>query len=290
MGMRRRTAVAVTASAMVAAALLAAPAASAADWQDRRGLSSDRSDDLRAYGLSGNGTMLVRFDIDEPEDSRDIGKVAGLSGDTKLIGIDFRVQDGKLYGVGDAGGVYTLSVRDAHATKVSQLTAALQGSAFGVDFNPAADRLRIISDAGQNLRHDVNPGGVTATDTSLTYPPAAPIAMGATAAAYTNNDLDPSTGTTLFDIDSMLDQVAIQAPANAGTLSLTGKLGVDAAADAGFDIYSTVRRGVTVDVEGFAVLNVGGSPRLFEVALLTGRATDQGKFRSAVTDIAIELN
>ena len=133
-------------------------------------------------------------------------------------------------------------------------------------------------------------GGVTATDTSLTYPPAAPIAMGVTAAAYTNNDLDPSTGTTLFDIDSMLDQVAIQAPANAGTLSLTGKLGVDAAADAGFDIYSTVRRGVTVDVEGFAVLNVGGSPRLFEVALLTGRATDQGKFRSAVTDIAIELN
>jgi Domain of unknown function (DUF4394) len=136
----------------------------------------------------------------------------------------------------------------------------------------------------------VNPGGVTSTDTSLTYPPAAPIAMGVTAAAYTNNDLDPSTGTTLFDIDSMLDQVAIQAPANAGTLSLTGKLGVDAAADAGFDIYSTVRRGVTVDLEGFAVLNVGGSPRLFEVALLTGRATDQGKFRSAVTDIAIELN
>lgn len=77
-------------------------------------------------------------------------------------------------------------------------------------------------------------------------------------------------------------------PANAGTLSLTGKLGVDTAADAGFDIHSTVRRGVTVDVEGFAVLNVGGSPRLFEG--LTGRATDQGKFRSAVTDIAIELN
>ena len=58
----------------------------------------------------------------------------------------------------------------------------------------------------------------------------------------------------------------------------------------GFDIYSTVRRGVTFDVEGFAVLNVGGSSRLFEVALLTGRATDQGTFRSAVTDIAIELN
>jgi Domain of unknown function (DUF4394) len=57
---------------------------------------------------------------------------------------------------------------------------------------------------------------VTATDTSLTYPPAAPIAMGVTAAAYTNNDLDPTTGTTLFDIDSMRDQVAIQAPRERG--------------------------------------------------------------------------
>jgi Domain of unknown function (DUF4394) len=46
---------------------------------------------------------------------------------------------------------------DARATKVSQSTAALQRSAFGVDFNPAADRLR-VSDAGQNLRHDANPG------------------------------------------------------------------------------------------------------------------------------------
>lgn len=28
---------------------------------------------------------------------------------------------------------------------------ALEGTLFGVDFNPAVDRLRIISDTGQNL-------------------------------------------------------------------------------------------------------------------------------------------
>jgi hypothetical protein len=38
---------------------------------------------------------------------------------------------------------------------------------FGVDFNPAADRLRIISDAGQNLAHNVNAGGVYASGLSM---------------------------------------------------------------------------------------------------------------------------
>jgi hypothetical protein len=33
---------------------------------------------------------------------------------------------------------------------------ALQGTRFGVDFNPAANRLRVISDLGQNLRHNID--------------------------------------------------------------------------------------------------------------------------------------
>ena len=80
------------------------------------------------------------------------------------------------------------------------LTLPLDGMFFGVDFNPAADRLRIISNRGQNLAHNVNAGGVTVANATLTYtaPPAAPVvALGVTAAAYTNNDLNqPSTGTT----------------------------------------------------------------------------------------------
>ena len=49
---------------------------------------------------------------------------------------------------------------------MSQLTIPLDGTVFGVDFNPAADRLRIISDTGQNLRHNVNAGGVTLMEAS----------------------------------------------------------------------------------------------------------------------------
>ena len=82
------------------------------------------------------------------------------------------MQDGKLYGVGNGGGVYTIDPRTAAATFVNALTVPLDGTTFGVDFNPAADRLRIISDTGQNLAHNVNAVGVTAPPNgTLTYTP-----------------------------------------------------------------------------------------------------------------------
>lgn len=62
--------------------------------------------------------------------------VSGLLGDATLIGIDYRVQNNLLYGVGNAGGVYTINPNIGNATKVSQLSVALDGASFGVDFNP----------------------------------------------------------------------------------------------------------------------------------------------------------
>jgi len=203
------------------------------------------------------------------------------------------VQNGKLYGVGNLGGIYTLSTRSGDGTKVVQLTVALQDTRFGVDFNPAANRLRVISDTGQTLRHNIDdPAAPTTTtvDGTLTYPPATTPATRVTGAAYTNNDLDPNTATTLFDLDTMLDQIAIQSPANSGSLAATGKLGVNASANAGFDIYSTVRGGTTVDLEGYAVMWADGRMGLFEINLLSGKATSAGEFPKKVTDIAIPLN
>jgi hypothetical protein len=172
---------------------------------------------------------------------------------------------------------------------VSQLTRALEGASFGVDFNPPADRLRIISDTGQNLRHDLSPGGVTAADGALNYT-AGTAAAGVSGAAYTNNDLDPATGTTLFDLDATLDQVAIQSPPNVGSLVATGKLGVDAGAPIGFDIYSRLRRGVSVENRGIASLVVAGKPALYRVNLLTGNASRVGRLDATLLDLAIHLD
>ncbi len=251
-----------------------------------------------AVGLTSSGSALVRFDTESPEQAT-LGRVIrGLSGDTSLVGIDRRVQNGKLYGVSNSGGIYTLSTTTFRAIKVGQLTVALNGTSFGVDFNPAANALRIVSNTGQNLRQPFGttdgPTVATVADGMLTYPatPTAPATTpaGITAAAYTNNDLDATTATTLFDIDTAVDQVVIQSPANAGTVVATGKLGVDAGPNTGFDIYSELENGKPVSVAGYAVITVGTTSGFYAVNLLTGEAEAQGQFRSGVQDIALDLD
>jgi hypothetical protein len=245
---------------------------------------------LNVIGLTAD-QRLICFKDSRPSAAVTIGRITGLAKeDTSLIGIDFRVQDGNLYGVGNAGGVYRLNTANAAATFVNSLSVPLNGTSFGVDFNPAADRLRVVSDKGQNLRHNVNTGGVTINDGVLSYT-APDAAMGLTGAAYTNNDLDPNTGTTLFDIDTVLDQVVLQSPANSGTLAATGKLTLDVDSIVGFDIYSAIRGGSTVN-EGFAALKTtSGSIGFYSITLFTGKAVSRGDFSSTdrVVDIAILL-
>ncbi|MFG2004270.1 DUF4394 domain-containing protein [Spirillospora sp. NPDC048911] len=254
---------------------------------------------LKVIGLTGD-QRLVAFGSNNPGAVSTLGKVSGLKGDLKLIGIDYRVQNGKLYGVGNQGGIYTLHTGNAYATKVSQLTAPLQGTSFGVDFNPAANRLRVISDTGQNLRHNIDDpagapaAGVTATDGTLTNPPVPPAQTGATAtgvtgAAYTNNDLDAATSTTLFDLNTTLDQTTLQSPANAGNLAPAGTLRGDAGPNAGFDVYYSAANGTNT---GYASLRVGSQYRFHRINLLTGRAIPVGAFPSQrqVVDVALPLN
>lgn len=303
-----RTTFKAGAAALVAAGMLAAGPAFMASADEPPVTSSgggDRQDRgrrnaLMVVGLTDDG-RLVRFRDDNPSNVRGAVAVSGLAGDTSLVGIDYRVQNNRLYGVGNKGGIYTLDAYSGKAAKVSQLTVPLSGSAFGVDFNPAANRLRVISDNGQNLRHNLDDAmgmpaaNTTAQDTDLTTPTTPPTAgptLGVAGAAYTNNDLDPTTATTLYDIAAASDQVVLQSPANAGTLAPTGNLTVDAATPSGFDIYSTVRNGTTVDVMALATLQVGGRWGLYEITLFSGKATLRGGYAGGtnVVDIAIPLN
>lgn len=253
---------------------------------------------LRVVGLTDDGRLTV-FPVSNPRHVYDLGKVRGLKGGEHLIGIDYRVQDGRLYGVGTSGGIYRIGLTGhPRADQVSQLTVPLTGNSFGVDFNPAANRLRVISDTGQNLRHNLDDpmgapaAGTTATDTPLTFPGPPPVAAaGVAAAAYTNNDLSGDTATSLFDLDTTADQVVVQSPANAGLLAPTGKLGVDTGAGAGFDIYSQLSRGATVRNTGFATLSVSGRQAFYRIDLLTGDAQSAGAFpgKHQVVDISLPL-
>ena len=263
------------------------------------GASRDDRRSLQVVGLTTDG-RLVRFDAASPGRTRAIGKVKGLIGDQSLVGVDYRVQDGKLYGVGNAGGIYTLG-DDAGATKVGQLTVALSGTSFGVDFNPAANRLRVVSDTGQNLRHNLDDAtatapplaGMTAQDGTLTVPPATTLrCMGSPApptptTTSTRTPPPPCSTSTRRPTSS-----SVQSPANAGALAPTGKLLVDAGPVAGFDIYSRGAFGTTQGNHGFAAISVLGRSSFYQVSLLTGRATRIGSFRPSaqVADIAIPLD
>ncbi|ALG11833.1 DUF4394 domain-containing protein [Kibdelosporangium phytohabitans] len=274
----RRIGVAVLTAATATAVAVGVPASSTAGT----------APSLQVFGILANGTVMAAFKTNTPQQLDWVRSVSGLTGNDKsLIGIDYRVQDGKLYGVANHGGIYTITLPvkpedPVRVHKVSQLTVALHGTRFGVDFNPAANRLRVVSDTGQNLRHDTD-GGVTAADTNLS-------ATAVTAAAYTNNDLHPDTDTTLFVLNTSTDRAAIQSPANSGQIAPTGKLGPDADTDAGLDIYSDLTGSKTATNTAFGTLVVAGVGRFYAVEVLTGTATEIGAFPLPVTDVAIALD
>jgi hypothetical protein len=249
---------------------------------------------LRVAGLTAQG-QLVCF-RERGDALHTVGTVQGFDGgDTRLIGIDYRPQDGLLYGVGDAGGLYRIDTATAVATRVGALTTApdAAATAFGVDFNPAANALRIVSSTGQNLRQSfanlgtAMPLAPTAVDVALNNG-AGTAVTGVLAAAYTNNDLDPTTATTLFVLSGA--SVALQSPANAGQVVATGSLGVTPAGYAGFDIYSVLRGNVTVAQRALATLGDAGSSMLYAVDLLHGRAEPVRALAQPVVAIAVPLN
>lgn len=270
---------------------------------------------LRIVGLTGDG-QLVCFSDKQPGKVKTIGSVNGLSTDTRLLAIDFRPQDGLLYGLGNAGGLYTVDTTNALVSLVGRLTVELTGASTTIDFNPAANALRIIGSNGQNLRQpfatmplaatandgrlnfnitiaanvaNADPTVTTTTTTATTS--SANFAAGIVGAAYINNDVDTRTATALFVLDATADRIALQSPANSGFLVPTGNLGVNASGVAGFDIYSVVRGGVTVAQRALAALNVGGTVGLYDVDPLTGAASPRGAIGSAspVESIAIPL-
>jgi hypothetical protein len=91
-------------------------------------------------------------------------------------------------------------------------------------------------------------------------------------------------------VDTLLDQIAIQSPPVNGILVATGKLGFDAGAVTGFDIYSQLDGGVTVSNHAFASLVVFGTHAFYGINLTTGRGDLLGLLGESLIDIAIPLS
>jgi len=231
------------------------------------------------FGVTSTG-RLVTFDRAAPALDTAIA-ITGLQASETVVGLDVRAggtTPGELYALGSTGRLYTINTTTGVATLKSTLAAdaadttdaftALSGTEFGVDFNPVADRLRVVSDTGQNLRIDADTGA-TITDT--------PLATGGTAragvsgAAY-SNAFSAACRTTLYYIDATTDQLLTTSDPNGGSVTVVGALGVDTTAVGDFEI-ATAADGTN---NGYAVLVVGGAPTSYQIDLTTGVAASGG--------------
>ena len=228
--------------------------------------------------LVGDSTIVM---IDSA--AKSAGKswqVSGLAG--KVLGIDVRPSDGLLYAVIDDGSIVTLDPATGKATAKAKLESTLPaGVTATVDFNPVADRLRLMGSDGTNLRVNVDDGKVirdgnlnfSGTDTMKEMKPTV------VAGAYTNA-VKGAKETALFDIDAS-GTLLKQAPPNDGVLTTVGKLGVPGKGVA-FDIQSD-------GAGGNAAWLIAGDT-LYKVDLASGAASAQGKIsglKGQVRDMAV---
>ena len=244
--------------------------------EELRGLALKTPAAPVAYGLTDD-KRIVTFKTATPNTLDANVAVTGLAAGERLLGIDIRPKDGLLYGISSAGRIVTIepatgavTVKATLAADAADATApytAIAGTAFGVDFNPVADRLRVIGNTGQSLRINVDTGATT-TDGAINGAGAAPVV---TAAAYTNSFAGTSA-TMLFDIDTAGASLALQNPPNDGTLVNVGALEVAVAGDAGFDIAG--------GANGLALAalrtSAAGPSSLYRIDLATGAAVLSG--------------
>ena len=278
--------------------------------------------------LQASGTSVVTFNGSSANGAV-TRPITGLPGGVTLRGIDARVAPGSngrngsngirtIYALGNDNVVYTLSfagTTTVAATPVSGTPLAFDGftlgnGAYGFDFNPAADRLRVVSGT-QNSR--ANPNNGTAVDgdanTAGTQPDGTlrysrgDVYFGQTpnitAAGYTNNVPD-TPSTVNYGIDSARGVLVTQGSPNStfddnqdgvpdgavspntGTLFTIGALGAAFAGntDVGLEVFGSSNTAVAVSGRTF-----------YQVNLATGAATAIGTINSDqdVIDVTVAL-
>jgi hypothetical protein len=222
-----------------------------------------------AAGLIGltADNHLIRIDAEARRASAPL-RVTGAEG--RLLGIDIRPADGKLYGLTDAGQIVTIDPATGRATQVSRLSERFEsGGRATVDFNPVADRLRVMGMGGVNFRINVETGAVV-KDGTLKYQAGtawAETTPRIVAGAYTNS-MAGATATMLLTVDTLTRSLNLQAPPNDGVQQPRGEVAASLLAGLAFDILSDGQGGNA----GFLL----AAGTLHMVDLTSGKATPAG--------------
>jgi len=248
-------------------------------------VSQEQADSPRKETLHVVTDKLELLTINAGQPTKVLNRVplSGLAAGDTLVGVDYRVAKGVLFALSKSGRLYTVDTASGVLQPVGNGSAVtLQGDAFGVDFNPVADRVRVISSSGQNLRLHPETGLVAATDPAPAYASTDKRAGSkpeVVAAAYTYNKTDDKL-TSNYAIDRNGGYLVTMGSAegvqpvvsfNTGQLFSVGAIGVADMSDASMDI---------ADVTGAAFaairLKTHATTRLYSIDLQTGKGTFLG--------------
>lgn len=257
-------------------------------------LATPAASPVTIIGLTASNT-LVRFSSATPGAITSPLSITGLQGGESIVAIDFRPVTAQLYALGitntagpDTGRLYVIDIVTGAATQIGAgpfSTTLADGASYGFDFNPVADRIRVVNDADQNLR--LNPStGTLVIDANVDH---ATSPEGIAGLAYDRN-VPRAGATTLFGIDFSTNTLIRQGGVdgnpspNNGVLTTIGTLGlVTQTPRMGFDITG-------VDGTAYASLQIGGLFGLYTINLSTGAATLVGNIGNgtlAIQDLSV---
>jgi truncated hemoglobin YjbI len=237
----------------------------------------------RIYAIDSRA-VLVSFDSDRPAAILSMNVVRGLRPGESIVGIDFRPANKKLYALSSTLRLYIIDPATGAASAVGggPITSNVTGTRFGFNFNPTVDRIRIVTNTGQNLRAHPDTGALVTPDGQLNY------ADGATpnvvAVAYTNS-VAGATTTTLYDFDLARRSLVTQVPPNDGNLNNYLRVPGDFSDVTGFDISPATNKGFLATRE-----NGAARVQLYEVDFATNRVTLTGTIGTLdqITALAVE--
>lgn len=247
--------------------------------------------------------QLVQFNAGQPQKALSTRALTGLAAGDTLLGIDYRVAKGQLFGLGASGQLYRIDTKTAAASAVGTPVGLPVGATeWGFDFNPTVDRIRVVSDSGFNMRLHPDTGAVVDADPNtpglqldgrLVFDASdvnASKTAGIVAAGYTYNK-DNDKITTNYALEGRQGVLVHQGTKegvqpvvspNTGRLWTVGSLGVGSFEKATLDISD-------VSNAAYSAITTGGKSVWYRIDLATGKATRIGTVAAGpVVGAAIE--
>ena len=222
---------------------------------------------------------LLKFNANNIKSAISQVAIAGIIAPEKLLSIDFRPATGELYAVSDASKIYIIDATTGKARLVSTTAFApvLDGAVVSLDFNPVVDKIRIVTNTGQNLRINPETAQVEFVDTKIAN-------TNINGVAYDNNIVG-ALSTTLYDIDVAAKVLYKQDPPNTGALVKVGNLELNLGSNVSFDISSDNKNAI-------AIGKSSEGANLYTINLSNGLAKLVGRFPTSlvIQGIAMPVN